>query len=121
MDNRLIGYIVVRREIPGVLTLALFTVTLGFHFLVTDYGLKKDHGGEYSRSGRWVLVAALALGWAVGVLSEVSEVLIVVLSSLLAGSVILNVLKEELPAERQSRLVPFFAGAAAYTLVLLVI
>lgn len=47
--------------------------------------------------------------------------LIVVLSSLLAGSVILNVLKEELPAERQSRLVPFIAGAAAYTLVLLVI
>lgn len=55
----------VHREIPGTLALALFTIAMGFHFLVTDYGLKKDHGGEYSWSGRWVLVGALALGWAV--------------------------------------------------------
>lgn len=119
--NMLIGYLVVHREIPGLLALALFTVAMGFHFLVTDYGLKKDHRAEYGRSGRWVLVGALVLGWAAGVLTEVSEVLVVALSSLLAGGVILNVLKEELPTERQSRLVPFFAGAAAYSLILLVI
>ncbi|MEN6341618.1 MAG: hypothetical protein ABFC89_03565 [Methanospirillum sp.] len=119
MYNLLIGYLVVYRELPGVLSLALFTVTMGFHFLVTDFGLKKDHRGEYHRSGRWVLVVALVLGWLGGVLSSVSEVAIVVLSSLLAGSVILNVLKEELPAERESRLVPFFVGAVVYALVLL--
>jgi hypothetical protein len=119
--NVLIGYLVVHREVPGVLALALFTVAMGFHFLVTDFGLKEDHRGEYRRSGRWVLVGAILLGWAVGILIGLSEVLVVVLSSFLAGGVILNVLKEELPAERQSRLVPFFAGAIAYSLVLLAI
>jgi hypothetical protein len=117
--NILIGYLVVHREMTGLLGLALFTTAMGFHFLVTDYGLKKDHRAEFGRTGRWVLVAALVLGWAAGVLTEVSEVLVVVLSSLLAGGVILNVLKEELPTERQSRLVPFFAGATVYALVLL--
>ncbi len=119
--NLLIGYLVVHREITGLLALALFTTAMGFHFLVTDFGLRKDHRGEYERSGRWVLLGAIVIGWAAGVLSEVSEVLVVVLSSLLAGGMILNVLKEELPAERQSRLVPFFAGAAVYALVLLTI
>ncbi|MDI6719048.1 MAG: hypothetical protein QMD46_05495 [Methanomicrobiales archaeon] len=118
--NLLIGYLVVHRERPGLQSLAFFAVAMGLHFLVTDYGLKKDHRGEYNRTGRWILVGALVFGWTVGILTEVPVALIAVLAAFLAGGVILNVLKEELPAERQSRLIPFFAGALAYTLILLV-
>jgi hypothetical protein len=119
--NVLIGYLLVHREVPGVLSLLLFTVAMGFHFLVTDFGLREDHRAEYGRYGRWVLLVALLAGWGAGLLVGVSDLLIVVLSSFLAGGVILNALKEELPQERRSRLVPFFAGAVAYSLILLVI
>ena len=35
-----------------------------------------------------------------------------------AGGVILNVLKEKLPAEREARFAPFVAGAALFTVLL---
>ncbi len=41
------------------------------------------------------------------------------LFAVLAGAIILNVMKEELPEERESRFGAFAAGAAAYTGLLL--
>ena len=40
-------------------------------------------------------------------------------TAFLAGGVILNVLKEELPEERKSRIAPFFIGAFGYAAILL--
>jgi hypothetical protein len=51
---------------------------------------------------------------------QVSDVAVDVLFAFLAGGVILNVLKEELPEERQSRYLPFAAGAAVYAALLAV-
>ena len=42
-----------------------------------------------------------------------------ILAAFLAGGVILNVLKEELPEERKSRIAPFFIGAFGYAAILL--
>jgi hypothetical protein len=42
-----------------------------------------------------------------------------VLTAFLAGAVIMNVLKEELPEERESRFWVFALGAAFYTVILL--
>ena len=39
----------------------------------------------------------------------------------LAGGVILNVLKEELPEEKKSRFLPFAFGAGVYTVLLLLL
>ena len=54
-----------------------------------------------------------------GLLFEVSEAAIAVLFGFLAGGVIMNVLKEELPEERESRFWAFALGAAAYAAILL--
>jgi zinc transporter ZupT len=59
------------------------------------------------------------VGWAVGLFFEISEAAIAVLFGFLAGGVIMNVLKEELPEERESRFWAFALGAALYTVVLL--
>ncbi len=118
--NALIGYLLLHREEPGVLSLVLFAFAMGVHFVVNDYGLREDHKGAYDRIGRWVLAAGILVGWAVGLLFEVSEAAIAVLFGFLAGGVIMNVLKEELPEERESRFWAFALGAAAYAVVLLV-
>jgi hypothetical protein len=60
------------------------------------------------------------LGWAVGQLTTVPPIVVGFLFALLAGGVILNVLKEELPEERQSRFLPFVLGAGLYAVLLLV-
>jgi hypothetical protein len=55
----------------------------------------------------------------VGVLVEIPELAIAVLIAFLSGGVVLNVLKEELPKERESRFWPLLVGAALYAAILL--
>jgi len=117
--NALIGYLMLHREEPGLGSLALFAFAMGVHFVVNDFGLREDHKGVYDRAGRWVLATAIFAGWAVGILSEVSEAAIAVLFAFLAGGVVMNVLKEELPEERESRFWAFALGAALYAVILL--
>lgn len=113
--NAVIGYLLVgRREGVG-----LFAFALGLHFVVNDHGLREHHGAAYHRYGRWLLAAAVLAGTATGYLTRVSEVVIGLLIAFIGGGTILNVLKEELPEERESRFGAFAAGAAAYTVVLL--
>jgi len=118
--NALIGYLLLHREEPGFQSLILFAFAMGVHFVVNDYGLRTHHKSAYDRVGRWVLVAGILSGWVVGLFFEVSEAAIAVLFGFLAGGVIMNVLKEELPEERESRFWAFALGAAVYAVILLV-
>ena len=114
--NAVIGYMV-RREEEAPL---LFGGAMALHFLVTDYGLQKNHGHAYARMGRWLVSAAIVLGWLVGVATEVPPSVTVIMTALLSGAVILNVMKEELPEERESRVGPFLLGAGGYAALLVV-
>jgi uncharacterized membrane protein YhhN len=93
---------------------------MAVHFVVNDYGMRRDHKGRYYRIGRWLITAGLVLGWAVGALTEIPEATMAVLTAFLAGSIVMNVLKEELPEERRSRFWAFAAGAAACAALLLI-
>lgn len=114
--NAIIGLLIARREE----TLVWFVLAMALHFLVTDYALRKDHPELYQRRGRWVVVSGLVLGFVLGILPiEIPEIYLAALAAFLGGGVILNVMKEELPEDRESRFWPFAAGAVAYSLILL--
>lgn len=117
--NALIGYLLVERAAEGAAVLVPFAIAIGLHLVVNDHGLQEDHGPLYARTGRWLLVGALVVGWGVGVAFPVPEAALGAVLAVLAGSVVLNVLKEELPSERESRPLPFAASAAAYAGLLL--
>lgn len=117
--NAIIGYLLLHREDQGMGTLLFFFLAMALHFLVNDFGLREHHRDTYRHTGRWVLAAAIFLGWVVGLFTEISEAALAVLIAFIAGGVILNVLKEELPEERQSRFWAFVLGAAAYAVLLL--
>ncbi len=117
--NALIGYLLHQRaDVKQYQVLALFAVAMGVHFVVNDVALREHHQAAYERIGRWVLVAALLLGWVVGLAGEISEATRFVILAVVAGGVILNVLKEELPEERESRFWAFAVGAGAYAVLL---
>jgi hypothetical protein len=118
--NVLIGYLLLHRENPGLKGLLLYAGALGLHFVVNDYGLREDHKESYRRIGRFILAAAILLGWAIGVLVAVPAAFLAVLFAFLAGGIVLNVLKEEIPGERQSSFLAFALGAAFYAALLLV-
>jgi zinc transporter ZupT len=117
--NALIGYLLLHREVPGLASLLFFAIAMALHFVVNDYGLREHHKKMYDNAGRWILAAAIITGWAIGIGTELSQAAIGVLFAFLAGGVVLNVLKEELPEERESRFWAFAVGAIGYAVLLL--
>ncbi|WP_433628488.1 hypothetical protein [Halomicrococcus sp. NG-SE-24] len=117
--NALIGYLLVHRERPGVESLLLFATAMALHFVVNDFGLRDHHHEAYDRLGRWILAVGVVAGWALGSATVVGELAVNTLFAFLAGSIVLNVIKEELPEDRDSRVWSFALGAGAYTAVLL--
>ena len=117
--NFLVGYLLVHRDEQSFWGLALFGFALGVHFVVNDQAFRQDHGELYHRRGRWLLAAMPLAGWLAGVTTEIDPLWLSAIFAFLAGSVVLNVLKEELPEDRESRFWAFALGAAAYSALLL--
>ncbi len=117
----LIGYALQEEADASAQTLVFFTVAMGLHFVVNDYGLREHHKAAYTRIGRWLLAAAVLAGWLLSLVAEVPETGLVAVLAFLAGGVVLNVLKEELPERRRSRFWAFALGAAGYAALLQVV
>lgn len=117
--NGVVGYLLVDGHFTGLADQLAFFTAMALHFVVNDYGLREDHKDIYDLYGRWILAAAVLAGWVAAYLLPGNEIFIRLLFAFLAGGVILNVMKEELPRERQSRLPAFIAGAFGYALLLL--
>jgi zinc transporter ZupT len=118
--NVILSYLLLHREDPTPAGLVLYFVAIGLHLMTTDFGLRQDAPAGYDRVARWVLSAAVLAGWLLGVSIDVAEPAVAMLFAFLAGGIVLNVLKEELPEERESRFGAFALGAGGYALVLLV-
>ena len=119
--NVIIGYLLLHREDAGFRSLVIYGAAMALHFVTNDFGLRQDHQARYDRVARWVLAGAVLGGWALGSLADLSEIWIAFLFAFLAGGVVLNVLKEELPEERESRFWPFIGAAVAYAAILSVL
>lgn len=118
--NGLIGYLLVHREEESLSTLLWFTIAMAFHFIVNDYGLYDHYRDLYRRKGRWIVATAIIGGWLLGMLTTLPEVWFSLLFAFIAGSTILNILKEELPEERESNFWAFGIGILIYSALLLV-
>lgn len=119
--NHLIGYLLLHLEDNRVSTVILFSLAMGMHLLVNDFALRELHREDYHNFGRWMLAGTVLAGWGIGALTEISEVGVSILLAFLAGGIILNVLKEELPAGRESNYPAFLAGVVAFSSLLLAI
>ena len=117
--NALIGYLLVHREEQDLWGLLWYVLAMALHFVVNDFGLREHHKHQYHRTGRWILAVAVFAGWGLGLATAIHESALAALFSFLAGGVILNVLKEELPEERKSRFWAFALGSGLYAALLL--
>jgi hypothetical protein len=115
--NFLIGGFALR--LGSVVPLVLALLAFGAHLLVKDYSLHREYGRGYEQLGRWLFAGALLLGWLLEVLWKLPAVLVSALLGLLAGGMVLNVIKEELPEHGQGVFSAFAAGTLFYSLLLL--
>lgn len=119
--NSLIGYLLVHDRFESVWGTFFYFVAMGLHFITIDKSLRDSYEADYDKYGRWLLVAAIVAGWLVGIWIEVAEVIVSFLVAILAGGVILNVMKEELPEERESSFTSFSLGMLTYSILWLII
>ncbi|WP_448624901.1 hypothetical protein [Geodermatophilus sp. URMC 64] len=117
--NALITYTMVLRLRTGLAFALLFTVAMGLHFVLTDRGLEERYPDRFGGRGRLALAGALIAGWLLSaVLAPSSTLLVALLTALLAGSVLLNVFKEEIPSGRRSSFGWFVVGLVLYAALL---
>ncbi|MEM9161625.1 MAG: hypothetical protein AAGC54_00975 [Cyanobacteria bacterium P01_F01_bin.4] len=118
--NAILGYLLRESENHGLTACLLLFVALALHFIVNDVGLRAHHKQIYDRLGRWLLAAAILVGWSLGQATHFNAAAVAAIWALIAGGVILNVMKEELPEKQESNFGLFVIGAVVYSAILLV-
>jgi hypothetical protein len=120
--NASIGYSVASPGDEAVEPLWLFALAMGLHFLANDCSLVEFHGERYERFGRWLLIGGLLAGWMVGMVPrfEIPPEALALVLAFIAGSTILNVLRNELPdTDRTTDVAAFVVGASIYAVLVL--
>lgn len=119
--NFIIGYLLLNREEVSFLQMLLYAVAMSFHLIVTDHSLEDHFANSYRKRGRWLLVSALIAGWATSIFTSIPQIYVGIIFAFIAGGIIMNVLKEELPRERESNLIAFLVGVLFYSVVLILV
>lgn len=117
--NALITYTMPLRVRTGLAFAILFAIAMGLHFVLTDRGLEERYGRDFGARGRLLLAGALLAGWLVAAIAApTSALLVALLTALLAGSVLLNVFKEEIPSGSRASFPWFLVGLGVYSVLL---
>lgn len=117
--NFAVGYLLVHRQAAGVGRLSLFFLAMALWFVVSDYGLRVQHRDNYRAPGRWILAVSVLAGWTAATIAPVPDSVLSLALAFVAGGVVMNVLKEELPRERESAFWAFAVGAGMYSALLM--
>lgn len=115
----LIGYLLVDQPQQRAEALVLFALAMSLHFIGLDHTLAEFYPAVYNRILRWVLVGCTLLGWGLGMLTQLSLTTIALWYSFLAGGIIINAIRQELPEARHGRFLPFLWGGAVFVLLVL--
>ena len=109
--SALTGYLLIGKGGEGTLELIAFTFAFALHFFVNDQFLRRFHGAAHDRWLRWGLAGAVLTGFTLGLAYPVSHTLESHAYAFVAGAMILNIFKEELPEERRGNVGLFVLGA----------
>lgn len=121
--NAVIGYSLPLNWRSSAAFAVLFTLAIGLHFVLSDRGLEEHYGERFDRwPPRLLLAGALLAGWAAAALfAPTSGTVVSLLIAFLAGSVLLNVFKEELPSGGRSHFGWFVGGLVLYAVLLVLV
>lgn len=118
LNSFVIGYLLIDELDRHPVEFMLFGAALALHFMVNDHALRRRHDKLHARHGRIVLGLAVVAGWLAGLGGLLPEAVSAIMFALLAGGIVFNVMKEELPPDGSGSFAAFASGAGAYALLL---
>ncbi len=99
----------------------LFSIALILHFFGTDRTMEIHYRNLFEKYGRYILSIMPLTGWALSVLFPERQSEAAVLLAFVAGAVLFNVIKDEIPGTEKGEPKFFVAGALIYAAVLLLL
>jgi hypothetical protein len=118
--NFLITYTMALRALSSITATLLFTFAMALHFVLTDRKFCRAYPNAFDHKGRFILICALLMGWLCSVIFDPVNVLVAAfMVAFLAGSVLLNVFREELPATGLLSYCWFVFGTVLIAVILL--
>lgn len=118
MYNMLIGYLLVELSGDYAIDYIIYFIVFSFHFIANNRILHLTHEDLYTKAGRWILAVSVFLGWLMYQLTPTSDLVIAFFSAFLTGGVVLNILNDELPDEKNNSFPSFIAGIIFITVLL---
>lgn len=105
-------------QLPDTIPLVIvFTVSLGLHLISGHIASIERFGADHLNRDRFLLAAAALAGYGLTRVQEPDELVVDILSAILAGFILFNVFREELPKIGKVRLWPFLMGIALFALL----
>ncbi len=118
--NFLIGYLLSEQLTHRPEPVMLFALAIAIHFAGVDCLLREHYPILYDRTARFIFIAGIYAGWAIGVLVEVPNTTLAFFYSFLAGGIIAVATVYELPgiqSWRQYR--AFCVGALVFSALII--
>ncbi|TLS36541.1 hypothetical protein [Pseudalkalibacillus caeni] len=119
--NAFIGYYLIKGLKQEPQSILIFGAIFILHLTVNDVGLRIEHKKRYDPFGSRILAVSLLAGWLLGFFTTLPTVVYAIWFSWLAGGILLNIIKEELPSARKGKLLPLILGAVISTVLFLFI
>ena len=102
---------------PTPILTVVFALSLALDVLNTDVELQEDYGARFVKSGRWVLLAGVASGYALSLVRRPHPVVVDILTAALAGFMIFHTSKGVFPISKDSKFPAFLAGVLLFWLL----
>ncbi|ADU29162.1 DUF3270 family protein [Evansella cellulosilytica] len=116
--NMLISYVVITTQVAGWQAV-FYSTAIGLHFLAVAHDLWRENAEMYEQLGRYFLVIAIATGWIAGNFFVLPSPVISMIFAFVSGAMIINVLKDEVPANADTHFSSFMLGSVLYTVIVL--
>lgn len=117
--NLIIGLLLSDHRFETNMIALFYLVAIGLHFWTNDWVLRHHFEKQYDRYGKQLLTVAVLAGWVIGSLFHIPHTLIGLLEAFVAGGMILNAIKDELPSCKGKGFIPFLIGIGLYAIVLI--
>lgn len=108
--SMMIGYLATSFKRPELIPVLLVTILLGLHFIGLDHNMRHVDPESYDKGTRYWFTLGLIAGWAIGILTSLSDTAVALWNSILAGGILILVIKEELPGDVEASYLPFALG-----------
>ena len=117
--NGLLIYVIPELFDRSLLFIFLYIFAMSLHLISADRSLSEDYSHEFKSWGRYVLVASVIAGLTIDIFTEpANELVSDVLTAILAGSLMFNIFKDELPNPENSSFRWFCGGVGLYLILL---